>query len=48
MTKIKILDLGCGIGFVTEFALLGYKNLYAADLTDNALKITKKDYLQTM
>jgi ubiquinone/menaquinone biosynthesis C-methylase UbiE len=35
--------LGCGIGFwVAEFAMLGYKNLYAADLTEDAIKITKK------
>lgn len=39
----KILDLGCGIGFwVTEFAMLGYKNLHAVDLTDVAIEITKK------
>jgi len=39
----QILDLGCGIGFwVTEFAILGYKNLYAVDLTETAIEITKK------
>lgn len=41
--KMKILDLGCGIGFwVTEFALRGLSNLLAADLTQNALDITAK------
>jgi ubiquinone/menaquinone biosynthesis C-methylase UbiE len=41
--KMKILDLGCGIGFwVTEFALRGLHNLHAADLTQNALAITVK------
>ncbi len=41
--KMKVLDLGCGIGFwVTEFALRGLDNLYAADLTQSALGITKK------
>lgn len=40
---MKILDLGCGIGFwVTEFALRGLHNLSAADLTQNALDITSK------
>jgi 2-polyprenyl-3-methyl-5-hydroxy-6-metoxy-1,4-benzoquinol methylase len=40
---IKILDLGCGIGFwTTEFGMRGYNNLTAADLTPNALAITKK------
>ena len=39
-----ILDLGCGVGFWTsEFARKGYKNLFAADLTKNAITITKKD-----
>ena len=41
--QYRILDLGCGIGFwVTEFAMLEYKNLYAADLSEEAIKITKK------
>ena len=41
--RMKVLDLGCGIGFwVTEFALRGFCNLYAADLTQSALDITKK------
>ena len=40
---MKILDLGCGIGFwITEFALRGMQNLHAADLTQNALEITTK------
>ena len=39
----KILDLGCGIGFwVSEFSLRGLNNLYAADLTEAALEITKR------
>lgn len=40
----KILDLGCGIGFWTvELQLIGkFKNIYAADLTQNALNLTKK------
>jgi len=39
---LKILDLGCGIGFwVTEFAMRGFVNLTAADLTQQALAITK-------
>jgi len=41
--KMRILDLGCGIGFwVTEFAMRGFNNLVAADLTQNALEITAK------
>jgi 2-polyprenyl-3-methyl-5-hydroxy-6-metoxy-1,4-benzoquinol methylase len=41
--KMRILDLGCGIGFwVTEFAMRGLHNLEAADLTQKALKITKR------
>ena len=41
--NMKILDLGCGIGFwVTEFALRGLSNLHAADLTQNAIDITAK------
>jgi len=39
----RILDLGCGIGFWTiEFLKRGYKNLYAADLAQSSLEITKK------
>lgn len=40
----RILDLGCGIGFwVTELQLAGgFKNIYAADLTQSALELTKK------
>lgn len=39
--KMRILDLGCGIGFwVTEFAMRGLTELQAADLTEQALKIT--------
>jgi 2-polyprenyl-3-methyl-5-hydroxy-6-metoxy-1,4-benzoquinol methylase len=38
---MKILDLGCGIGFwTTEFGMRGYSNLHAADLTKKALEIT--------
>ena len=40
---IKLLDLGCGIGFWTaEFGMRGFCNLHAADLTNKALEITKK------
>ena len=39
--NMKILDLGCGIGFwVTEFGMRGFSNLYAADLTEQALALT--------
>lgn len=40
----RILDLGCGIGFWTiELQLKGgFKNIYAADLTEAALELTKK------
>ncbi len=40
----RILDLGCGIGFWTiEFQLKGgYENIYAADLAQTALELTKK------
>jgi len=38
----KILDLGCGIGFwVAEFGMYGLHNLYAADLTNHALQLTR-------
>lgn len=41
--EMKVLDLGCGIGFwVTEFGMRGVKNLYAADLTQKALDITRQ------
>lgn len=41
--NIKILDLGCGIGFwTTELAMRGYSNMYAADLTKKALEITEQ------
>ena len=40
--NLKVLDLGCGIGFwSTEFAMRGYGNLYAADLTKKALMLTE-------
>ena len=39
--NVKILDLGCGIGFwATEFALRGFIDIHAADLTKKALKLT--------
>lgn len=41
--SMRILDLGCGIGFwVTEFAQRGYTRLHAADLTHRALELTGK------
>ena len=40
--QLKLLDLGCGIGFwTTEFGQRGFSNITAADLTQNALDITK-------
>lgn len=40
---MRVLDLGCGIGFWTsEFAMRGLQNLTAADLTEQALAITAK------
>ena len=40
---IKILDLGCGIGFWTaEFGMRGLQNLTACDLTPQAIKLTEK------
>ena len=39
----KILDLGCGAGYwLGQFASKGFTNLYGADITKNALNITKK------
>jgi len=41
--EMRVLDLGCGIGFwVSEFAMRGLHNLVAADLTIQALRITAK------
>lgn len=40
---MRVLDLGCGVGFWTnEFAMRGLHNLHAADLTEQALAITAK------
>lgn len=40
---MQVLDLGCGIGFWTaELGMRGIENLNAADLTENALALTKK------
>nr|WP_320017301.1 methyltransferase domain-containing protein [uncultured Desulfobacter sp.] len=40
---MKILDLGCGIGFwVAEFGMRGLQGIVAADLTKNALEITDR------
>lgn len=40
---MKILDLGCGIGFwVSEFGMRGLHNLHAADLTEQALVLAQK------
>ena len=39
--SLKILDLGCGIGFwTTEFASRGFTHVHAADLTEKALELT--------
>lgn len=41
--NMRILDLGCGIGFwVSELAMRGLTNIDAADLTEHALALTKK------
>lgn len=41
--SMKILDLGCGIGFwVSEFGMRGLLNLHAADLTNQAIKLAQK------
>jgi SAM-dependent methyltransferase len=41
--KEKVLDLGCGPGFwVIEYFQRGYKNLFAADLTDQGLQLTRQ------
>lgn len=41
--KRRILDLGCGPGFWTlEFLQRGCVNVVAADLTENALELTRK------
>lgn len=40
---MRVLDLGCGIGFwVSEFAVRGISHLDAADLTEQALRLTSK------
>jgi 2-polyprenyl-3-methyl-5-hydroxy-6-metoxy-1,4-benzoquinol methylase len=40
---MRILDLGCGVGFWTaEFAMRGLGQIEAADLTKSALQITRK------
>lgn len=40
----RILDLGCGVGFCTVELLLrgGFKDVYAGDLTQTALGLTRK------
>jgi 2-polyprenyl-3-methyl-5-hydroxy-6-metoxy-1,4-benzoquinol methylase len=41
--NMRILDLGCGIGFwSTEFAMRGLHNITSADLTQNAIDLTAK------
>lgn len=41
--SMKVLDLGCGIGFwACEFGLRGLSDIVASDLTENALRITRK------
>jgi ubiquinone/menaquinone biosynthesis C-methylase UbiE len=44
LSKAKVLDLGCGIGFWTIEIQLRRKckEFYSADLTQNALELTKK------
>jgi len=45
-TDCRTLDLGCGPGFWTvEFLKSGIKNVVAADLTQNALNLTRKRLL---
>jgi len=40
---LRVLDLGCGIGFWTaEFAMRGLQHLVAADLTEQALALTRR------
>jgi 2-polyprenyl-3-methyl-5-hydroxy-6-metoxy-1,4-benzoquinol methylase len=40
---LQVLDLGCGIGFWTaELGMRGIVGLHAADLTENALQLTRK------
>lgn len=40
--EMRVLDLGCGIGFWTvELAMRGIRNIVAADLTQIALEITR-------
>lgn len=40
--QMRILDLGCGIGFwAVEFAMRGLSNIHAADLTPRALELTR-------
>jgi 2-polyprenyl-3-methyl-5-hydroxy-6-metoxy-1,4-benzoquinol methylase len=41
--EMRVLDLGCGIGFwVSEFAMRGVGYLHAADLTQRALELTQQ------
>lgn len=41
--EMKILDLGCGVGFWTvEFGMRGLSNIVGADLTRKALEITQR------
>lgn len=41
--KIKVLDLGCGVGFWTvELGIRGYGSIVAADLTETALDMTRR------
>jgi ubiquinone/menaquinone biosynthesis C-methylase UbiE len=40
---LRVLDLGCGVGFwAVEFGLAGYTDIVACDLTKNAIAITAK------
>jgi SAM-dependent methyltransferase len=41
--RMRVLDLGCGVGFwVVELGMRGLSHLTAADLTENALELTAK------
>ena len=41
-SKEKILDVGCGSGWITVQYALGYADVYAIDITAEAVELTKK------